>query len=104
MIKISAVSFKQKSNNKTQKQVLKSSLEMLKNMQFSKEDIKKVQKFGAVLPFQNGNQVYHFIKNNNTKIIFDKFENPHVHALWDFENNTIKLVTKPLLMTILVAL
>ena len=64
-------------------------LEKLSELNFSKSDIEKVARYGAVPVFKNGKEAIEFAKANSIPIIFGKVDQPDIHAQWVNDKNTI---------------
>ena len=65
-----------------QSDVLNTALEKLGELEFSKEDIKKVRRFGANPMFLNGKDALDFAKKENIPIVFGEVDQPDIHAQW----------------------
>lgn len=65
-------------------------LNKLSEVSFSKDDIKKIKRYGAKPIFKNGKEALKFAKDNNILITFEKVSSPDIHAQWiNIENKII---------------
>lgn len=63
----------------------------LKGLEFDKNDVSFIQSQGIILPFLSGNEAVDFIDKSNTRIKFDKLSSTGIHAVYDYDNNFIKV-------------
>lgn len=66
-------------------------IEQLKTLKFEDSDVKHLQSLGAVIPFASGEAAVRFINNSNTRIKFEALPSPEIHAMYDFDENCIKI-------------
>lgn len=69
--------------------VLDTALEKLKELEFSKEDINKVRRFGAKPMFLSGKEALDFAKKEKIPIVFGEVDQPDIHAQWINDKRTI---------------
>ncbi len=65
-------------------------LNELKQINFNSQDIQELEKIGVVIPFVSGADAVNFLKQSNTRIVFDEMAKD-VHAQYDFSKNFIKI-------------
>lgn len=63
----------------------------LNYIRFDKNDVKRVQSMGVVLPFRSGKEAVDYIKNSHIVIKFDKLDSENIHAQYDFDTDCIKI-------------
>lgn len=63
----------------------------LDHLEFDKNDVKRVQSLGVVLPFLSGAEAVKFIKDSHTEIKFAPMSSENAHAQYDYDNNCIKI-------------
>jgi len=61
----------------------------LKKIEFDNNDLIYMRCLGAKDVFENGKEAADFIKSQGIKVEFEKFEDPQIHARWDYDKNTI---------------
>lgn len=69
--------------------VILQSMCVLRDIEFSKEDVEYLEKMGVNPLYQSGKEAYDFIMTNNIKIKFAHLPRPENHAQWLNEENTI---------------
>ena len=62
----------------------------LKQINFDRNEIEYLNKVGVTIPFNSGAEAVNFLKNSNTRILFDDMPED-VHAQYDFSKNFIKI-------------
>ena len=83
-------------NEKSQEKdaTISAALDTLKDITFSRDDVRYVKKLGAKPPFKNGRQAYNFIQDNGIQIKFMQLPSDNIHAQWDIANKTIRINEK----------
>lgn len=69
--------------------ILNLALNLLEQIEFATEDIKRVKRYGARPVFRSGKEAVEFAKVHQIPIIFGKVAQPDVHAQWDNSQKTI---------------
>ncbi len=69
--------------------ILNTALEKLSEIEFLKEDIEKVNRFGAKPMFSSGKEALDFAKKENIPIVFGEVDQPDIHAQWINDKRTI---------------
>ena len=69
-------------------------LEKLSELNFSKDDIKKIQRYGARPIFKSGREALDFARTNKIPIVFGEVEQPDIHAQWVNDRHVIVINSK----------
>ena len=65
-------------------------LNELKQIKFRPEEVDELKKVGVSAPFASGAEAVKFLKDSNTRIVFDVMDK-EIHAQYDFAKNFIKI-------------
>jgi len=66
------------------------SLNELKQIRFDSNDVEYLKRTGVTLPFNSGAEAVKFLRDSNTRILFDNMPSD-IHAQYDFSKNFIKI-------------
>lgn len=80
--------------NSSGSDVIEAALNELRNIEFDVNDRIYVESLGAKLPFNNGEEAFQFIKNNNIKIEYSELKPDDTHACYSYEDNAIYINKK----------
>lgn len=65
-------------------------LNELKQIRFAQNEVELLRNCGVNLPFKSGAEAVKFLRDSNTRILFDSMPN-EIHAQYDFSKNFVKI-------------